>query len=204
MSDDHDAGRPTEGLRERKKRLRRQALHDAALRLVEQNGLDGTTVEQICEDVGVSPRTFFNYFPSKSAAALNLRDQVVSPESAERFRNATGELMPAVCELLVDAMNAGAERARIKKLFETQPQIAEPLAQWMGKLKTEFSALIQERTASPETADAAITLALTSFRALLHEPTDEVTLTTARLLGTMDELLAARHAMLAEPNDATT
>ncbi|MBS1696933.1 MAG: TetR family transcriptional regulator, partial [Actinobacteria bacterium] len=42
------------GRRERKKQQTRQALHEAALRLVEDQGLDGTTIEQICQAVDVS------------------------------------------------------------------------------------------------------------------------------------------------------
>ncbi len=33
-------------------------------------GLNGFTIEQLCEDVGVSRRTFFNYFPSKEDAII--------------------------------------------------------------------------------------------------------------------------------------
>lgn len=66
----HPAG--DSGLRERKKQQTRQALHDAALTLVSAHGLDGVTIEQICADADVSPRTFFNYFSSKAHAALGL------------------------------------------------------------------------------------------------------------------------------------
>lgn len=188
----------TSGLRERKKKLRREALHEVALRLVEKQGLDGTTVEQICEEVGVSARTFFNYFPSKTAAALNLHEQIFSPESVARFRTATGELMPAICELLADSMSSGVERKRLKRLIADQPQLVTEFTQWMGTFKVEFLALVEERADSAEMADAAIMLALAAMRTLMHQPTTDARPDAVRLLETMDRLIGVRHAVMAE------
>lgn len=197
MTNDQSAGEPS-GLRERKKRQRREALHEAALRLVERQGLDGTTVEQICEEVGVSPRTFFNYFPSKTAAALNLPEQIISPEAAARFRSTNGELMPAICELLADSMSSGIERVRLKKLITDQPQLVAAFTQWMGALKAEFHVLVEERAGSPEVADAAIMLALASLRTLMHRPADDTRPDAVRLLETLDRLIAVRHVTMVE------
>lgn len=62
----------SEGLRERKKKATRLALSSAALRLARQHGPDNVTIETIAEAAGVSPRTFFNYFPSKDDAILGI------------------------------------------------------------------------------------------------------------------------------------
>lgn len=197
MMNDQGAGEPA-GLRERKKKLRRDALHEAALRLVEQQGFDGTTVEQICEEVGVSERTFFNYFPSKTAAALNLPEQIFSPEAAARFRAATGELMPAICELLTDSISSNMERKRLKRLIAEEPQLVVAFTQWMAALKAEFHALVEERAGSPEMADAAMMLALAALRALMHQPADDAKPDAVRLLETMDRLIAVRHTVMSE------
>lgn len=58
------------GLRELKRRETQLALESATVDLVLEVGLDNVTVDQIAARAHVSPRTFFNYFPSKEAALL--------------------------------------------------------------------------------------------------------------------------------------
>lgn len=45
----------------------RNALLEAALNLFSANGYDETTTDQIAECAGVSPRTFYRYFPGKES-----------------------------------------------------------------------------------------------------------------------------------------
>jgi len=53
------------GLRERKRRATRRALAEAAVRLFDRQGYEGTTVAEIAAAADVSTKTFFNYFPAK-------------------------------------------------------------------------------------------------------------------------------------------
>src|SRR5258708_587908 len=52
-------------LRERNKANTQAEIVDCALRLFIEKGFDNVPVEMICEEVGISRATFFNYFPQK-------------------------------------------------------------------------------------------------------------------------------------------
>jgi AcrR family transcriptional regulator len=72
VSSDGDVAPHPAGLRERKKVATRQALGYAAMRLAVDKGLDNVLVEDIADAVGVSARTFNNYFGSKYEAICAL------------------------------------------------------------------------------------------------------------------------------------
>lgn len=63
--------RSAQGLRERKKRALRAELSLAALRLAKQRGLENVRTEDIVAAVGVSRRTFNNYFANKYEAIVD-------------------------------------------------------------------------------------------------------------------------------------
>jgi len=51
--------------------LSREALTDAALALFARDGYDGTPTDRIAARAGVSPRTFFRYFPTKESVVFH-------------------------------------------------------------------------------------------------------------------------------------
>ena len=73
------------GLRERKRLATRRAIQHAVLTLARERGIDHVTVEDISRIANVSPRTFFNYFPSKDAALIGDAPRLPSAEDIEVF-----------------------------------------------------------------------------------------------------------------------
>jgi AcrR family transcriptional regulator len=62
------------GLRERKKQQTRQAIHEAAMKLFAERGFEATTIADIADAAGISPRTFFAYFSAKEEAVFQKFD----------------------------------------------------------------------------------------------------------------------------------
>jgi len=64
-------------LRERKKNITRQSLLGVASQRFREKGFEATTIDEICQEVGISRRTFFRYLPNKEA--------LVFPHRVERL-----------------------------------------------------------------------------------------------------------------------
>jgi AcrR family transcriptional regulator len=62
---------PLRGLRERKKRERRQAIAAQALRLFAERGFDHVTMRDVARAADVSEPTVYNYFPTKESLVFH-------------------------------------------------------------------------------------------------------------------------------------
>jgi AcrR family transcriptional regulator len=101
----HSATNAEPGLRERKWLATRDALVETARALSVEHGFSHFTVEQLCEQVGVSRRTFFNYFPTKEDAFLGQHNEGIPAEVAEDFvRKGAGSLPGTISPGLIDDM----------------------------------------------------------------------------------------------------
>lgn len=72
--DGNELAADTVGLRERKKDATRRALAERGLQLALQRGYGGFTIAELVADVGVSRRTFSNYFASKAECIAAVTD----------------------------------------------------------------------------------------------------------------------------------
>lgn len=187
-----------DGLRERKKQQTRRAIHEAAFRLIDDHGLDGTTIDQICQEADVSSRTFFNYFPSKMAAALSLATEPVDEESAERFRAARGSLVDALCEVVAGGGQLAARQARLRGLVTRHPELMPTLSSIMTATRGRFIDLAAERASGHAEAELAVTLVLAAVTLTVHTSDENELPTAERLKSTVDALTRVRTAPLGD------
>jgi AcrR family transcriptional regulator len=102
---------PKPGIREAKKHETRRALGFAAFELVSERGLHGFLVEDVTDRVGVSRRTFFNYFNRKEEAVVAVGGFVFEDALAELRGRPAGEplfdSLRAVVAMVTSPANIG-------------------------------------------------------------------------------------------------
>ncbi|MFC8845922.1 MULTISPECIES: TetR family transcriptional regulator [unclassified Micromonospora] len=153
------------GLRERKKAETRAALSWAAIRLAVAHGFDNVLVEDIAQTVGVSPRTFNNYFSSKAEAiAARHLDRSRRVADALRGRPPGEPLWPAITAAALTQFEPGPEVAQSPPAAHAEwtsglrMMLAEPALQ--GEMlragavaEAELAAAVAERTGTDPERD---------------------------------------------------
>jgi AcrR family transcriptional regulator len=89
------------GLRARKQRATREAIHRIAVERALAAGPTNVTAAEISEEAGVSARTFFNYFPTKEDAMLGFHEDLpTDDELAEFAESSEPDLMSELVHLM--------------------------------------------------------------------------------------------------------
>nr|WP_079083117.1 TetR family transcriptional regulator [Streptomyces antibioticus] len=115
---------PQLGLRERKKIKTRTAIRDATYALIEEQGYDATTIEQIADRAEVSPSTVFRYFPTKEDIVLtDEEDALILEELKARPKD----------EPWTESVRAIMQKA-VRLGHEQQPEITRLRAHLMAQV----------------------------------------------------------------------
>ena len=153
-------------LRERKKLATSRLLRRVALDLVAERGLANVTVEDIAEAADVSPRTFFNYFPSKEAAlfggggdprrANELRASIASESPGEPALTVLRTVMLRDAETITDEFRClggdPADWLRRIKVAREDPHVRAAHAAQMSMIERAIGEGLAARLgADPET-----------------------------------------------------
>jgi AcrR family transcriptional regulator len=140
-----------EGLRERKKAETHQALAKAALDLADRLGPERVTVEAIADAAGVSPRTFFNYFPSKEDAIVGIAPAQSSALLADLLSRPEDEppldALRAVVLAAAERLQAGGDDWVIRhRLIQKHHSLAVTRAAWFAEVERRMAGEIARRT----------------------------------------------------------
>ncbi|KXC05713.1 hypothetical protein MhomT_09500 [Microbacterium hominis] len=129
------------------------ALRTAARRLTAAHGLNGFTIDQLCADVGVSRRTFFNYFASKENAVLGLTLRAHLEELDERFVHGDGDLLDDYLHLHAARWalmgHTRTEAEEVGRLLADEPRLHAQLMSIMADAEVNDIALVRSRPDAP-------------------------------------------------------
>ncbi|WEK62281.1 MAG: TetR/AcrR family transcriptional regulator [Candidatus Microbacterium colombiense] len=143
MSDSADS------LREQRKRETSRSLTDIARRMTSENGFAGFTIEELCAEVGVSRRTFFNYFESKENAVFGFAVIDSRQEQLEAaFCAQGGDLLDDFIELTIgrfDLFNPLDDAPALFAVIEQEPRLLKAVFDQIAKNERRDMALIVDR-----------------------------------------------------------
>ena len=174
------------GLREQRKQRTTLSLIQRSRELTRSRGLTGFTVDELCNDVAISRRTFFNYFASKEHAVLGLSLRKTFEPGAERFLGSdepdlalTTPLLDAIIQLILDVSHTSIEEDftvdLMWGLLSQEPSLLERLNTSVQERNSELAELIRVREGyapddpGPEViATFSLHLAMTAFMDCSH------------------------------------
>jgi AcrR family transcriptional regulator len=140
------------GLRERKRLATRRAIQLAAIELIERNGLDAVTVDEISRVADVSPRTFFNYFPSKEDAIVGDSPVVPDGELRAAFIAEPGGTFEALERLFLASIRPALLDQELvlrrRRLAKSYPELSTRRMASMHRFEFEIIGVISERLAA--------------------------------------------------------
>lgn len=147
------------GLRERKKAATRIAIRDAGMRLFDEHGFGGTTVDDIADAAGVSRATVFTYFPTKEEIVFG--DAAGATDAlAARLRDGDGPAISTVRAWLTELTGWLEPELLLQlRLRHEAPAVAARHQQLIGALANVIAAALETELGPEQQLVARLTAA---------------------------------------------
>ncbi|MDI2035318.1 hypothetical protein PJL15_02448 [Paenarthrobacter nitroguajacolicus] len=204
------------GLRERKRVATRLAITAVARSLTAERGLNGYTVEEVCEEAGISRRTFFNYFHSKEDAVIGSFSDETPHDALENFNRdpqrvdggISNTLLAALYHLTLDIVERSTishtEVHQLIAAIKAEPQLLGRMTLEGEAREREFMELIAAREGldpnHPEIVVASAVFGAVSKKASQEFFSEDNSRSYRELL---DQNLSAARKLFSQPLDTT-
>jgi AcrR family transcriptional regulator len=158
LKSQQDGPEPAAGLHARKQQFVRNEIWDTAIRLFAEKGFDETTVDDIAQEAGVSRRSFFRYFSSKSdlmaqgilSYGVVLTEAINSCPRDCSFSEVLRETVLRVAQLAaahprtrtimqIAAKYPAAREAQLSRMGEVQSKVVDVLAHRCRRKKGDLT-----------------------------------------------------------------
>lgn len=184
-------------LREQRKRETSRALSLTARCLTSERGFAGFTIDELCADVGVSRRTFFNYFESKENAVFGFAVIDSRQEALEEaFVAAGGDLVDDFVRLTVERFGLFdplEDAAELFAVIEQEPKLIKAAFQQIATNERRDTALVVRRIGDTEEAELRAEVLVHSVGALMRLCMDQ--LLHHRSTASFEDLMTRRLAL---------
>ncbi|MFC8040391.1 TetR/AcrR family transcriptional regulator [Paenarthrobacter sp. NPDC057355] len=200
------------GLRERKRAATRTAITAVARSFTAARGLNGFTVEEVCEEAGISRRTFFNYFHTKEDAVIGSFSDELPEDVLEAFNenpsrtpgSISGTLLAALHVLTVTLMERSSiSRTEVQQFIAAvtaEPQLLARLTVEGEARERQFAALVAAREGldpeHPEVMTATVLFGAVSKKTAQQFFSED---NTRSYRGILEQNLNAARKLFAQP-----
>lgn len=159
MTDSAQSATKPPGLRERMRATVRKEVVEVALRLFSEQGFDGTTVDQIAGEVGLSRASLFRYFGTKEDMVLQGLEetgrQIADAFAARPDTERPWEALRRAFDVLIQANEQAPEQALsyLRMLQETpslRARHSEKQLSWQAMLEPEIGRRLGVSADQPE------------------------------------------------------
>lgn len=132
------------GFRENKKKQTRSELIEVAFALIEKQGYQQTTINEIADAVNISPRTFLRYFPTKDDVVVGWLDAIMETlpttlSTATSSEPMVDALMRSAQEMLRSYQMQGPTCHKIEEIIATSKTLQARKQQRSEALVSEVS-----------------------------------------------------------------
>ncbi|MDY4316887.1 TetR family transcriptional regulator [Pectobacterium actinidiae] len=165
------------GLRQTKKDQTRSQLVEAAFTLIEKQGFQQTTINEIAAAVNVSPRTFLRYFPTKDDVVVGWLDFIMAVLPSTLAQGSADEpiadaLMRSARAMVGTYQTRGSFLNKIEDIITTSPTLQMRKQQRIEALVEDVSdalAGVYGTRYSPLALDLYAGVAVSLCRAAIRE-----------------------------------